>query len=51
VLIDFLCRAIGGNLKAGSDAAEVRWFTQEELPALNLAYDADDVVHKGLARN
>jgi 8-oxo-dGTP diphosphatase len=50
VLIDFLCRAIGGDLKAGSDAAEVRWFTQDELPALNLAYDADDVVHKGLAR-
>ncbi len=50
VLIDFLCRAIGGDLKAGSDAAEVRWFMRDELPALNLAYDADDVVHKGLAR-
>jgi ADP-ribose pyrophosphatase YjhB (NUDIX family) len=49
VLIDFLCRAIGGELKAGSDAADVRWFTQDELPALNLAYDASDVVLKGLA--
>ena len=49
VLIDFLCRAVGGDLKAGSDAAEVRWFTREELPALNLAYDASDVVRKALA--
>jgi len=49
VLIDFLCRAIGGDLKAGSDAADVRWFTRDELPALNLAYDANDVVRKGLA--
>jgi len=50
VLIDFLCRPTGGDLKAGSDAAEVRWFTREELPALNLAHDANDVVLKGLAR-
>jgi 8-oxo-dGTP diphosphatase len=51
VLIDFLCRAVDGDLKAGSDAAEVRWYTREELPALNLAFDASDVVIKGLARS
>jgi 8-oxo-dGTP diphosphatase len=50
VLIDFLCRPVGGDLKAGSDAADVRWFTRDELPALNLAHDTNDVVHKGLAR-
>ena len=50
VLIDFLCRAVAGNLKAGSDAADVRWFAREELPPLKLAYDASDVVLKGLAR-
>ncbi|MGD0417209.1 MAG: NUDIX hydrolase [Terriglobales bacterium] len=50
VLIDFLCCPVGGDLKAGSDAADVRWFTRDELPALNLAYDANDVVRKGLAR-
>ncbi|MGB8011923.1 MAG: NUDIX hydrolase [Terriglobales bacterium] len=49
VLIDFLCRRVGGDLKAGSDATDVRWFSRDELPALNLAYDADDVVRKGLA--
>jgi 8-oxo-dGTP diphosphatase len=51
VLIDFLCRPAGGDLKAGSDAADVRWFTRDELPALNLAYDANDVVLKGLVRS
>ena len=50
VLIDYLCRPAGGELMAGTDAAEVEWFTRERLPALNLAYDADDVVRKGLDR-
>ncbi|MFZ0687670.1 MAG: NUDIX hydrolase [Terriglobales bacterium] len=50
VLIDFLCRPLSGELQAGSDAAGVGWFTRDELPALNLAYDANDVVRKGLAR-
>jgi 8-oxo-dGTP diphosphatase len=47
VLIDFLCRAVGGELIAASDAAEVRWFTREELPALNLAEDTTEVIDKG----
>jgi mutator protein MutT len=51
VLIDYLCRPISGNPQAGTDAADVRWFTPEQLPALNLAYDAHDVVQKGLARS
>ena len=50
VLIDFLCRPAAGDLKAGSDAADVRWFRRDELPALNLPYDTYDVVLKGLAR-
>ena len=50
VLIDFLCRPTAGELKAGSDAADVRWCTPGELPALNLAYDTNDVLRKGLAR-
>jgi ADP-ribose pyrophosphatase YjhB (NUDIX family) len=50
VLIDFLCHPSDGELKAGSDAADVRWFTREELPALKLAHDANDVALKGLAR-
>jgi len=51
VLIDFLCRRIAGEMRAGSDAAEVGWFRRDELPALKLAYDANDVVLKGLERD
>jgi len=50
VLVDFLCRPVGGELQAADDAAEVRWFTREELPALNLAEDTLDVVGKGFEK-
>ena len=51
VLIDFLCRRVGGELHAGGDAAEARWFTREELPALNLSADTLDVIEKGLDKS
>jgi len=50
VLIDFLCRRVAGELLAASDAAEVRWFTREELPALNLAEDTLEVIQKGFGK-
>ena len=50
VLVDFLCRPVGGELQAASDATEVRWVTREELPALKLAEDTQDVIEKGFDR-
>ena len=50
VLIDFSCRRVGGELAAADDAAEVRWFTREELPTLKLAEDTLDVIRKGFAK-
>ena len=50
VLIDFLCRPTGGELVAASDAAEVRWFTRDQLAALHLAEDTLDVIRKGFAK-
>jgi 8-oxo-dGTP diphosphatase len=50
VLIDFLCRRVGGELRAASDAAEVCWFTREELTSLKLAEDTQDVIAKGFAK-
>ena len=50
VLIDFLCRRVAGDLAAASDAAEVGWFTPDQLPALNLAEDTLDVIQKGLRK-
>ena len=48
VLIDFQCRPVAGDMKAGSDAADVRWFESAELDGLNLPFDTRDVVEKGL---
>jgi ADP-ribose pyrophosphatase YjhB (NUDIX family) len=50
VLIDFLCRLVRGELLAASDAAEVRWFGREQLPALQLAEDTLEVIGKGFER-
>jgi ADP-ribose pyrophosphatase YjhB (NUDIX family) len=50
VLVDFLCRRVSGELAAAGDAAAARWLTREELPALNLAEDTLEVIHKGFAR-
>ena len=50
VLIDFLCRRVGGELQAADDAAEVRWFKRKALDALNLTEDTQDVIRKGFAR-
>jgi len=50
VLIDFLCRRISGELRAGSDATEVRWFTRDELPGMNLAQDTLEVIGKGFEK-
>jgi 8-oxo-dGTP diphosphatase len=47
VLIDFACRVVGGELEAASDAEQVRWFRREELAALNLAEDTQEVIQKG----
>ncbi len=49
VLVDFACRPTGGQLQAGSDAAEVRWVTVEELPEYKVAEMAQRVVAKALA--
>ena len=50
VLIDFLCRRVGGKLHASSDAAEVGWFRREDLAGLNLAEDTLDVIEKGFGK-
>ena len=50
VLIDFLCRPVGGELVAGDDAEEVRWFRREELAPLQLARETEEVILKGFEK-
>lgn len=37
VIDDFLCRVVGGTVRAGDDAAEAGWFGLAALPGLPLA--------------
>jgi mutator protein MutT len=50
VLIDFLCRRVAGKAQASGDAAEVRWFTHDEVATLALPDDTAEVIRKGFAR-
>jgi ADP-ribose pyrophosphatase YjhB (NUDIX family) len=46
VLIDFLCTVIGGELHAGSDASEVRWFRREEIDRLGMRQMTINAIEK-----
>lgn len=50
VLIDYLCRPISGEAKAGTDVSEVRWVREAELPAMELRSLTEQVIRKGIAR-
>ncbi|HZU30461.1 MAG TPA: NUDIX hydrolase [Candidatus Angelobacter sp.] len=52
VLIDFLCAVLGGELRAGGDAADARWVKESELVEFKLEQPALDVIGKAfLAAN
>ncbi len=50
VLIDFACRVIGGELKAGGDAVQARWVTEDELTEFEVAETARNVIAKALGK-
>jgi 8-oxo-dGTP diphosphatase len=50
VLIDFLCQRIAGELQAGGDADDARWFSQEQLRKLTLMEDTADVIRWGFEK-
>ncbi|MGA2904166.1 MAG: NUDIX hydrolase [Candidatus Korobacteraceae bacterium] len=50
VLIDYLCRPISGEAKAGGDVSDVRWVSLDALPAMGLRGSIEQVVRKGLLR-
>jgi 8-oxo-dGTP diphosphatase len=50
VLVDFLCRRVGGEARAAGDADEVRWFTPSEAAELPLAEDTAEVVRLGFQK-
>jgi len=48
VLIDYLCRPLGAEARAGSDVSDVRWVSADALPAMDLRESIQQVVRKGL---
>lgn len=50
VLVDFLCRRVAGDLRAGSDVGDARWVTPVELARLEIAESAVAVLRKGFER-
>jgi 8-oxo-dGTP diphosphatase len=50
VLVDFLCSVVVGDLRPGSDAADVRWIERDELDGFEMQESAKKVVRKGLEK-
>jgi 8-oxo-dGTP diphosphatase len=50
VLIDFLCEHVSGELRAGADAADAKWFTPDQIAKLPLAEDTAGVIRAALAK-
>lgn len=50
VLIDYVCSVAGGTLRAGGDAAEVRWIEENELDALEITALTLPVIKEVLAK-
>lgn len=49
VLIDYVCRVIGGYLAPQSDAADARWAARAELSAYGLSPSTQAVIDKALS--
>lgn len=49
-VIDFLARYRGGELRAGDDAADVRWVAPGELPAYELSPATREMIELALER-
>ena len=46
VLVDYVCRATGGTLRAGDDASEVEWWRRCELPQLRITEGTLAIIEK-----
>jgi ADP-ribose pyrophosphatase YjhB (NUDIX family) len=49
VIVDFLCRPAGGELRAGDDAAEVRWVPRGDVRGLGVNAFAAAVIERAFA--
>lgn len=50
VLMDYLCRPVGGKLCAADDASRAEWFTEAELADLRITEGTPAVITKAFER-
>ena len=48
VLVDHVCKVVGGELRAGDDVREVRWVRESELESYKLAEMTERVIQEVL---
>jgi 8-oxo-dGTP diphosphatase len=48
VSVVYRCRAVGGDVRGGDDAAEARWFTPSDLGRVSWAFDHAEIVGANL---
>jgi 8-oxo-dGTP diphosphatase len=46
VIMDYLCKAIGGTLQAAQDAADARWLSESDLNGLQVTEGTIQVLNK-----
>jgi ADP-ribose pyrophosphatase YjhB (NUDIX family) len=51
VIVDFLCRWLSGEARAASDALEVAWASEDQLPGYELPAKALEVVQDAFRRS
>jgi len=49
VLVDYLCRPIGGTLQAGSDVDDAVWVAPDDLAQYQITDKATEVIERALA--
>jgi 8-oxo-dGTP diphosphatase len=51
VLLDFLAHPAGGQARAGSDAAAVRWVHPDEIPGLDTTEGLEPMIRRAMAQD
>lgn len=50
VLVDFYCKVLGGDLRAGDDSRRAEWFTLSALPSLPMTAGTREVIETCCSR-
>ena len=46
VLLDYICKVVGGKLQAGDDVSRAEWVERKDLPSLLITQGTLDVIER-----